>query len=55
MEFSRSRGLLQSARVHICGLLTEVRATVTAMQRLTDRYFPGRSPYSSHMQMRSTT
>ena len=38
---SSLEGLLQGSRVDICGLLTEVRATVTATQRITARYFPG--------------
>lgn len=38
---SALEGLLQGSRVDICRLLTEVRATVTATQRLTARYFPG--------------
>ena len=31
---------LQACRVEICGLLSDVRATVTAVQRITSRYFP---------------
>ena len=38
---SALEGLLQGSRVDICRLLTEIRATVTATQRLTTRYFPG--------------
>jgi hypothetical protein len=38
---SALEGLLQGSRVDIYRLLTEVRATVTATQRLTARYFPG--------------
>ncbi len=38
---SALEGSLQGSRVDICRLLTEVRATVTATQRLAARYFPG--------------
>ena len=43
-EFRRLRVCYEASRVDICGLLTEVRATVTATQRLTARYFPGLKP-----------
>ena len=38
---SKLEGLLQAYRVGICSLLTEVRAIVTATERLASRYFPG--------------
>ena len=40
-EVSRLEGRLQSYRAGICSLLSDVRATVTAMERITSRYFPG--------------
>ena len=41
---SELEGLLQGCRLDVCRLLTEVRATVTATQRITARYFPGLKP-----------
>jgi len=38
---SELEGLLQGSRLDVCRLLTEVRVTVTATERLTARYFPG--------------
>jgi hypothetical protein len=38
---SALEGLLEGSRVDICRLLTGVRATVTATERITVRYFPG--------------
>ena len=38
---SKLEGLLQAYRVGICSLLTEVRAMVTATERLASRYFLG--------------
>jgi hypothetical protein len=40
-EVSSLESRLRSCRAGICSLLFDVRATVTAMQRITSRYFPG--------------
>jgi hypothetical protein len=38
---SKLESRLQSCRAGICSALSDVRATVTAVQRITSRYFPG--------------
>ena len=40
-EVSSLESRLRSCRAGICSLLSDVRATVTAVQRITARYFPG--------------
>jgi hypothetical protein len=40
-ELSKLEGLLQDCQLGICSLLTEVRAIVTATERIACRYFPG--------------